>query len=747
MLYIKNKLHYLTVVAIPFVFFILNQKDKIVPQNTNTFQIFTSIKSAKNSNISLYKDSLFLQKWETTNVAYRQFDLTGSLLPNEKLNLSFRLNNKTANDTISFLAINVIFNNKVYTLGEDQFGLVKVSSNSRKIINNNQIQIIINNPNEDVFIQLENPSTWETENIKLWKTSYISILFLLFILLIIFIQPSKKSMYLSVGTTIISLFLFRYLGQEIDVSIKVNNDSVIKGLTIYYNNNSPTFDEEHSTNLDYKSANFDGQVEPNNSNYFRIDFSNTGANLSGFTIKYNLGLLGKKWDLDQVKPCYLVGNNIDFVKNKMLLKGQDSYITIGSTYFIKTIQINNFIRKTIWLIFGLIVFAFCLILNKKIHHLKIIDFILFVFFTITIISQVLFFLVNGHRSVLTSEKRLTTNFPKKDTISIRKYTIQLENYLNDQLQGQNKFTTINNRIRYSMFSELSTNKLVHFGEDGWLFDISGKAKIVYENKNPYTIDELKQITSLLQNRNNWLKKLGIKYYVVFPLMPHHFYNEYVGKKLFKFNKETQLNQVITYLKNNSDIDIIDINTSMAMAKKTSHKDLYYKVDTHWNYYGAYIAYKAIIKHIQKDFKNLKNPIPDADINWNILYNEEGDLARLVSLNHDLFRKDYFPSNANINNAQKTISKNDLGYLMSGPILTYQSSDTLAPKMLMFRDSYANNLIPYFSWQFSKHTYVWSTLFYPKIILSEKPDIVITEMMESTITELLKENPPLYDLKK
>ena len=119
----------------------------------------------------------------------------------------------------------------------------------------------------------------------------------------------------------------------------------------------------------------------------------------------------------------------------------------------------------------------------------------------------------------------------------------------------------------------------------------------------------------------------------------------------------------------------------------------------------------------------------------------------MSLNHDLFRKDYFPSNANINNAQKTISKNDLGYLMSGPILTYQSSDTLAPKMLMFRDSYANNLIPYFSWQFSKHTYVWSTLFYPKIILSEKPDIVITEMMESTITELLKENPPLYDLKK
>ncbi len=746
-LYIKNKLHYLTVVFILFVFFILNQKDKIVSQKTNTFQIFTSIKSAKKSIISLYKDSLFLQKWETTNEAYRQFDLTGSLLTNEKLNLSLRLNNKIANDTISFLAINIIFNNKVYTLGENQFDLLKVSSNTRKIIRNGQIQIIINNPNEDAFIQLENPSTWETENIKLWKTAYISVLFLLFVLLIIFLNPSKKSIYMSIGTTIISLFLFNYFGEEIDVSIKVNNDYTIKGLAIYYNNNSPTFDEAHSTNLDYISNNFDGQVESNNSNYFRIDFPNAGANLSDFNVKYNLGLLGKRWNLDKVKPCYLVGNNIDLVENKLLLKGQDSYITIGSTYFINTIKLVYFIRKTIWLFFGLIVFAFCLILNKKINHLKITDFILFVFFSTTIIIQALFFLVNGHRSVLESEKRLTTSFPKKDTISIRKYTIQLENYLNDQLQGQNKFTAINNKLRYSLFSELSTNKLVHFGKDGWLFDISGKAKMVYENKNPYTITELKQITSLLQNRNNWLKKLGIKYYVIFPLMPHHFYNEYVGKRLFKFNKETQLHQVVTYLKNNSDIDIIDINTSMEIAKKTSHKDLYYKVDTHWNYYGAYVAYKAIINHIQKDFKNLKNPIPDAEINWNILYNEEGDLARLVSLNHDLFRKDYFPSNVNINNAQKTISKNDLGYLMSGPILTYQSYDTLAPKMLMFRDSYANNLIPYFSWQFSKHTYVWSTLFYPKIILSEKPDIVITEMMESTISELLKENPPLYDVKK
>ena len=744
---IKNKIHYLSLVFIPIVFFILYQKDKPVSGNNKTFQIFTSIKSVKNSEISLYKNNVFLQTWHTTNDAYKQIDLTGYAPPNEKINLFFKVNNKIADDTISFLAINIILNNRVYTLGEEQFKYIRVSSNAKKIIKDSQIHIIQNKANEETYIYLENPTSWETENIKLYKTMFIVGLLLLFIILIIIIQPTKKSLYWAIGTTVISLLIFNYLGKEIDVSIKINNATIIKGLTIYYNNNSPTFDEAQSNNLNDISTNFEGQIEYNNSNYLRIDFPNSGANLSNFNIKYNLGLLSKTWDLGSVKPCYMVGNSIDLNENKLFLKGQDSYITIGSTYFINTIQFNNFIRKNIWLLFGLLVFTLCLILFKKIHHLKIRDFILFVFFVMTIMSQVLYFTVNGHRSVLESEKRLTTNFPKIDTNSIREYTIQFENYFNDQLQGQNKFTHLNNKLRYSLFSELSTSKLVHFGEDGWLFDISGTSKIVYENKNPYTINELKQITSLLQNRNNWLKKLGIKYYVVFPLMPHHFYNEYIGKKLFKYNTETQLHQVIKYLKANSDINIIDINTSMEMAKKTSNKDLYYKIDTHWNYYGAYIAYKAIIKNIQKDFVNLKNPIPDDEINWNMLYNEEGDLARLVSLDHTLLRKDYFPSNININNAKKNINNNTTGFVMSGPILTYESYDSLAPKMLMFRDSYANNLIPYLSWQFSRHTYVWSTLFYPKIILSEKPDIVITEMMESTISELLKENPKLTATEK
>ena len=73
---------------------------------------------------------------------------------------------------------------------------------------------------------------------------------------------------------------------------------------------------------------------------------------------------------------------------------------------------------------------------------------------------------------------------------------------------------------------------------------------------------------------------------------------------------------------------------------------------------------------------------------------------------------------------------------------YQGKTTDAPKLIMNRDSYSNFLIPYFAPHFSRQGYLWTPIFFPTIIQKEKPDIVITEMMERFLDDLLVENPPL-----
>jgi len=59
-----------------------------------------------------------------------------------------------------------------------------------------------------------------------------------------------------------------------------------------------------------------------------------------------------------------------------------------------------------------------------------------------------------------------------------------------------------------------------------------------------------------------------------------------------------------------------------------------------------------------------------------------------------------------------------------------------PKLVMFRDSFADGLIPYLSENFSRSVYVWKPKVDLQVIEQEKPDIVIFEVAERYLGSLL-----------
>ena len=65
-------------------------------------------------------------------------------------------------------------------------------------------------------------------------------------------------------------------------------------------------------------------------------------------------------------------------------------------------------------------------------------------------------------------------------------------------------------------------------------------------------------------------------------------------------------------------------------------------------------------------------------------------------------------------------------------------DPNAPKLLMFRDSFAVYLMPYLDEHFSRSVYVWTPILIPDIIEKEKPDIVVQEIMELFLPDLLED---------
>jgi len=62
------------------------------------------------------------------------------------------------------------------------------------------------------------------------------------------------------------------------------------------------------------------------------------------------------------------------------------------------------------------------------------------------------------------------------------------------------------------------------------------------------------------------------------------------------------------------------------------------------------------------------------------------------------------------------------------------------KMVIFRDSYTVYLRPFLNEHFSRSSYMWTPLFHPEVIDTEKPDIVIHEVMERFIDDLLLDDP-------
>lgn len=66
-------------------------------------------------------------------------------------------------------------------------------------------------------------------------------------------------------------------------------------------------------------------------------------------------------------------------------------------------------------------------------------------------------------------------------------------------------------------------------------------------------------------------------------------------------------------------------------------------------------------------------------------------------------------------------------------------------MMMFRDSYARQLIPYITHHFHNSAFLWTNTLMTSLVENEKPDLVIWEMSERFIPFfLMYKNPPFSE---
>ncbi len=286
-------------------------------------------------------------------------------------------------------------------------------------------------------------------------------------------------------------------------------------------------------------------------------------------------------------------------------------------------------------------------------------------------------------------------------------------------------------LKYVVFADRETSRVI-IAKDGWLFYKADKSIRNYQN-DLCTQEELEKAANYLISINNYCKKHNKKFYFIVAPDKNKIYGEYFPDyyKKFRPDSESRFFQFKKYLEANSDIKVIYLYD--ALIKNKDKGLLYWKHDTHWNSFGAYIGYKEITKQLIADGIKIKTVNFDNCISKE-LETKHQDLAFMLP---ELMRKpdktQYLTVHAGKDSyIERTVPTEKNPW----QLISTHNKIIKTPKVYAYRDSFSENLIPLLSNTFQDITYNWTKQATADEI--QDADIVIFETVERYVPDVLAE---------
>ena len=255
-------------------------------------------------------------------------------------------------------------------------------------------------------------------------------------------------------------------------------------------------------------------------------------------------------------------------------------------------------------------------------------------------------------------------------------------------------------------------------------------------------NELTNYYDIFSYRKNILDSLGCKYYVVIAPTKASVYPEFLPLSKRKSVEKTLTDQIVSLLDTVTGITVIDLRTDLKKAKIRDIR-MYHKSDNHWNEYGSYVAYEAIMNSLSVDFPNLI-PMPISKFNIKTVEAEGMGLTNMMGI-YDGVYEDKIMCEPTFKRKSKKGEKYNYPVVHGFPYtsqyeIVYTVNNNNLPNMLMIRDSFGAPLIPFLSEHFNKSVFIfdgWHHWLNEDIVFNEKPDIYIQVVVESFIPNISK----------
>ncbi|MBF0488097.1 MAG: hypothetical protein HQK98_08035 [Nitrospirae bacterium] len=332
---------------------------------------------------------------------------------------------------------------------------------------------------------------------------------------------------------------------------------------------------------------------------------------------------------------------------------------------------------------------------------------------------------------ITEQRTLARKPPLKNLEDLARFTEDYTQYYEDNFGFREMLIRWNNEFKVKWLNTSPMQEQVVFGRDGWVYLSALNIINDYKGIKQFTNAELSDIKHTLLERQRWLAKRGMKYYVIIASNKETIYPEYLPDYIRKTGGKTRAEQLMEYM-DNSTVTIINVKDALVNAKPGGQ--LFHKTDTHWNSYGAFWAYRKVMETM--GFPG-SQPMDISEFSLHKKYIKGGDLYKLLSLS-DLYTDEDVIFH-HITPYRSVLGKpGDYAnpcWDPNTPIVVKEIDDKRLPKVVVFRDSFFINMLHYFSEHFQRSVFLWTMTFDKDIIEKEHPDIVVTEFVERDIDRL------------
>jgi hypothetical protein len=328
-----------------------------------------------------------------------------------------------------------------------------------------------------------------------------------------------------------------------------------------------------------------------------------------------------------------------------------------------------------------------------------------------------------------SENRILSVKPELNWESILSFPASYDNYYSDNFGLRENLVSLLSYLKVKVFNESSVPDKVIIGQKGWMYLWGDfyKIKQDYTRENLHSPTELKKIFNSWVQTQNQLNKDGIRHYITFYPNKHTVYPEYLPYRIKLLQKDTvsRADQILNYHKEtNSSLNILDIRSKLINEKKVNF--LYHKHDSHWNDFGAFLAYRELIPFISNGLEDISPVKSKLDYNISIKNETGGGLLKALGLEGD---SEFMEENPHFESKEVLIIQN--GNTKGFPartIIDINNNAMNKTTALFFRDSFTIALRPFISQHFYKTIYIWGGYDY-EIVKKIKPDIVVEGNVE------------------